>query len=44
MTELLDELQKVRQRVERYGSKGIIEQDTKGTLIQPVMRALGWDV
>jgi hypothetical protein len=44
VTELLDELRKVRQRIEKYGSKGINEQDTKATLIQPVLRALGWDV
>ncbi|MBX3435304.1 MAG: hypothetical protein KF847_18460 [Pirellulales bacterium] len=41
---MVDELQTVRNRIEKYGSKGINEQDTKATLIQPVMRALGWDV
>ncbi len=44
MTELLDTLHRVKERVDRYRSKGINEQDTKGTLVQPVLRALGWDV
>jgi hypothetical protein len=44
MSELLESLQKVAQRAERYGLKSINEQDTKATLIQPVLRALGWDV
>jgi hypothetical protein len=44
MTELLDTLHRVKERIERYRSKGINEQDTKGTLIQPVLRSLGWDV
>jgi hypothetical protein len=34
----------VKERVDRYRSKGINEQDTKGTLLQPVLRSLGWDV
>lgn len=44
MSELVDELIKVKQRIEKYGAKGINEQNTKTTLIQPVLRALGWDV
>lgn len=44
MSELVEMLQKIKQRIERYGSKGINEQDTKATLLQPVLRALGWDV
>ena len=44
MTALLDELGKVKSRIEKYGSKCINEQDTKATLIQPIMRILGWDV
>lgn len=44
MNELLESLHKVKQRIERYGSKGINEQDTKATLLQPVLRSLGWDV
>ena len=37
MTDLLDTLHRVKECVERYRSKGINEQDTKGTLIQPVL-------
>jgi hypothetical protein len=44
MKELIDVLQTVKQRIDRYGSNGINEQDTKATLLQPVLRALGWDV
>jgi hypothetical protein len=44
MGEFLDTLHRVKERVDRYGSKGINEQDTKATLIQPVLRSLGWDV
>lgn len=44
MSELVDEIRKVKQRIEKYGVKGINEQDTKATLIQPILRTLGWDV
>jgi hypothetical protein len=44
MSELLNTLHTVKQRIDRYGSKGINEQDTKATLVQPVLRALNWDV
>jgi hypothetical protein len=44
MSDLTDSLHKVKLRVERYGTSGINEQDTKATLLQPVLRALGWDV
>jgi predicted type IV restriction endonuclease len=44
MTELLRTLQQVKQRVDRYSTNGINEQDTKATLVQPVLRSLGWDV
>ncbi|TWT41529.1 restriction system modified-DNA reader domain-containing protein [Botrimarina hoheduenensis] len=44
MGELVDEIRKVKQRIEKYGVKGINEQDTKATLIQPILRTLGWDV
>jgi hypothetical protein len=44
MTELLQTLNRVKQRVDRYSSNGINEQDTKATLLQPVLRSLGWDV
>lgn len=33
----------VRDRIARYQGQGIGEQDTKATLIVPVLRALGWD-
>jgi hypothetical protein len=44
MSELVNVLHTVKHRIDRYGSKGINEQDTKATLLQPVLRALGWDV
>ena len=44
MDQLLEALTKVKRKIERYASKGINEQDTKTTLIQPVLRALEWDV
>src|SRR5688572_2773570 len=34
----------VAERVERHRGSGIREQDTKATLIVPVLRALGWDM
>ena len=33
----------VRDRISRYQGQGLGEQDTKATLIVPVLRALGWD-
>jgi len=33
----------VRDRIEQYSKKDLNEQNTKATLIEPVMRALGWD-
>lgn len=33
----------VRERIEKWQGQGIGEQDTKATLIVPVLRALGWD-
>ena len=44
MTTLAATLQEVRQRVQRAGKKPLNEQNTKATLIEPVLRALGWDV
>jgi hypothetical protein len=44
MTDLLQTLHRVNQRVDRYSANGINEQDTKATLVQPVLRSLGWDV
>lgn len=44
MDGLEDTLTEVRQRVARYKDRAINEQNTKATLIVPVLRALGWDV
>lgn len=44
MSELLQRLSSVKAKILRYGSKSISEQSTKSALIQPVLRALGWDV
>lgn len=43
-SELLETLQNVRRKIARYRGQGINEQNTKATLVQPVLRALGWDV
>jgi hypothetical protein len=37
-------LTQVRERIVRYRDSPIGEQDTKAALIDPVLRALGWDV
>jgi len=44
MRDLSQTLETVARRIARYRSKGINEQDTKASLIQPVLRVLGWDV
>jgi hypothetical protein len=45
MSGLPDVLSQVRDRIARYkGSRSINEQNTKASLIDPVLRALGWDV
>jgi len=44
MTALEQVLSQVRERINRYRDTPIGEEDTKGTLIVPVLRALGWDV
>lgn len=41
---LQDALGTVRERVNRYRDTPINEQNTKATLIEPILRALGWDV
>lgn len=33
----------VRERISKAGARGLNEQNTKATLIEPVLRALGWD-
>ena len=43
MPELDGVLATVRDRIARYRTQGIGEQDTKATLIVPILRALGWD-
>ena len=44
MSELSEAVGKVRRKIARYRGKRVNEQDTKATLIQPILRALGWDV
>jgi hypothetical protein len=44
VAELEQVLGQVRERIVRYRDGGIGEQDTKAALIDPVLRALGWDV
>ena len=44
MPGLSDVLTIVRGRIQTYADKGIGEQNTKGTLINPVLRELGWDL
>ena len=44
MADLDAVLATVRDRIARYRGRGIGEQDTKATLIVPILRALGWDV
>lgn len=44
MNDLQETLEQIRRRIGRYGKSSINEQNTKSTLIQPLLRALGWDV
>ena len=44
MTSLPQTVEKVRARIAQYQGKEMNEQDTKTALIDPVLRALGWDV
>lgn len=45
MTALRTAIDQVRQRISQHkGSRRLNEQNTKGALIEPVLRALGWDV
>ena len=44
MTALSDALAPIRDRLTRYQGEGINEQNTKATLIAPLLRALAWDV
>jgi hypothetical protein len=43
VADLASVLSTVRDRIAKYQGPGIGEQDTKATLIVPVLRALGWD-
>ena len=44
MTEpLAKTLKEVRARIARASSHRLNEENTKATLIEPVLRALGWD-
>lgn len=44
MTTLASTLEEVRRRIRRNGSRPMNEENTKATLIEPVLRALGWAV
>lgn len=44
MQNLAATLKEVRRRIEQGAKRRLNEQNTKATLIEPVMRALGWDV
>jgi hypothetical protein len=44
MNDLEAVLKSVRDRIARYRGQPIGEQNTKNVLIEPVLRALGWDV
>jgi hypothetical protein len=44
MTTLARTIEGIRARNQRAGKKLLNEQNSKATLIEPVLRALGWDV
>ncbi|MBU1702316.1 MAG: type I restriction enzyme HsdR N-terminal domain-containing protein [Candidatus Eisenbacteria bacterium] len=45
MRELKEALDQVRSRIARHsGSRQLNEENTKATLVEPVLRTLGWDV
>ena len=44
MNALHDVIALIRKRIARYQGESINEQNTKATLIAPLLRALGWDV
>lgn len=44
MADLHKILDEVRARVDQHQGKGIGEQNTKAVLINPILRALGWDL
>ena len=44
MNALHDVIALIRKRIARYQGESLNEQNTKATLIAPLLRALGWDV
>jgi len=44
MSNLSTTLEEVRRRIARSGSRSMNEENTKATLIEPILRALGWDI
>lgn len=44
MRDLQETLSQVRAKLGHSGYRGVKEEDTKATLINPVLRALGWDL
>ncbi|MBZ0266667.1 type I restriction enzyme HsdR N-terminal domain-containing protein, partial [bacterium] len=44
MAPLEETLAEIQNRISRYKTRQLNEQNTKATLIEPVLRALGWDV
>lgn len=43
MSTLATAISDVRKRIKQAGKRGLNEQNTKASLIEPVLRALGWD-
>ena len=45
MSAPLDEtLSRIAERISKYAQRGLGEQNTKASLIEPLLAALGWDV
>lgn len=44
MAPLIETIQEVQRRIAQSRTKGLNEQNAKATLIDPVLRALGWDL
>jgi predicted type IV restriction endonuclease len=44
MSDISETLEQLRRKIHRNGNTRVNEQNTKATLIQPLLRALGWDV
>jgi len=43
MTACPDVLRQVRDRIDRYSDSAVNEENTKATLVEPILRSLGWD-